>query len=143
MSLDALDARILELFSGEPRVGVLEASRRLGIARATVQARLDRLVERGVIRSFGPEIDPAALGFGVMAFVSLEIRQARGHEAVAAHLETIPEVLEAACHRPGRAGGGDRADDDGHRAGHPDQVSGPPARRRGGSRDRRYDGPPG
>ncbi len=95
MSLDALDARILELFSGEPRVGVLEASRRLGIARATVQARLDRLVERGVIRSFGPEIDPAALGFGVMAFVSLEIRQARGHDAVAAHLETIPEVLEA------------------------------------------------
>ncbi len=29
MSLDALDARILELFSAEPRVGVLEASRHL------------------------------------------------------------------------------------------------------------------
>ncbi len=95
MSLDALDARVIELFSVEPRVGVLEASRRLGVARATVQARLDRLVERGVIRSFGPQVDPAALGYGVTAFVSLEIRQARGHDAVAAHLDTIPEVLEA------------------------------------------------
>ena len=40
-SLDALDARILLLFAQEPKVGVLEASRRLGVARGTVQARLD------------------------------------------------------------------------------------------------------
>ena len=43
MAIDALDARISELFAAEPRVGVLEASRRLGVARGTVQARLDRL----------------------------------------------------------------------------------------------------
>lgn len=93
--IDDLDARIVELFTREPRIGVLEASRRLAVARGTVQARLDRLGERGVVRSFGPEVDPAALGYRVMAFVTLEIRQARGHDAVAAHLATIPEVLEA------------------------------------------------
>jgi DNA-binding Lrp family transcriptional regulator len=93
--IDALDARLLTLFSAEPRVGVLEASRRLGVARGTVQARLDRLRRRGVIRSFGPEIDPAALGYGVTAFVTLEIMQARGHAAVAEDLRALPEVLEA------------------------------------------------
>jgi len=95
MTIDALDARLLELVSAEPRVGALEASRRLGVARGTVQARLDRLRASGVVRSFGPEVDPAALGYGVMAFVTLEIRQARGHDEIAAHLVTIPEVLEA------------------------------------------------
>ncbi len=95
MPIDTLDARLLELLTAEPRIGVLEVSRRLGVARGTVQARLDRLTERGVVRSFGPEVDPAALGYGVMAFVTLEIRQARGHDTVATHLETIPEVLEA------------------------------------------------
>ena len=73
---------------------MLEASRRLGVARGTVQARLDRMQTRGVITGFGPDIDPAALGFVVAAFVTLEIRQAGGHDPVAHGLAVIPEVLE-------------------------------------------------
>lgn len=94
MSLDELDARLVDLFTQEPRVGVLEASRRLRVARGTVQARLDALVRRGVIVGFGPEVEPAALGHAVTAFVTLEIRQAGGHDPVAARLADIPEVLE-------------------------------------------------
>jgi DNA-binding Lrp family transcriptional regulator len=48
-----------------------------------------------VITGFGPDIDPAALGFGVTAFVTLEIRQVGGHDSVAHRLAVIPEVLEA------------------------------------------------
>ena len=61
--VDALDARIVEVFAAEPRVGVLECSRRLGVARGTVQARLDRMTRDGVIRGWGPELDPAAMGY--------------------------------------------------------------------------------
>src|SRR4051812_37077904 len=93
--LDALDARIVLLFSREPRIGVLEASRRLGVARGTVQARLDRLERAGAITSWAPQVDPAAIGFPVAAFATLEIAQAAGHGPVAEHLRTIPEVLEA------------------------------------------------
>ena len=94
-SLDPLDVRLLELLTAEPRLGVLETSRRLGVARGTVQSRLERLQASGVIASFGPTLDPAALGFGVTAFVTLEIRQATGHAPVRSHLSAIPEVLEA------------------------------------------------
>lgn len=93
--VDDLDARIVRLFSDEPRVGVLEASRRLGVARGTVQARLDRLARLGIVRGWGPEVDPDALGYSVMAFATLEIRQGAGHDVVARHLARIPEVLEA------------------------------------------------
>jgi DNA-binding Lrp family transcriptional regulator len=91
--IDGLDARLLELFTHEPRIGVLEASRRLQVARGTVQARLDRLRDTGVIASLAPTVDPAALGFRVTAFASLDIRQG-ARESVAAHLSRIPEVLE-------------------------------------------------
>jgi DNA-binding Lrp family transcriptional regulator len=94
-AVDGLDARLIDLLDAEPRIGVLELARRLGVARGTAQARLDKLVARGVVRGFGPDIAPAALGFGVTAFVTLEIRQRYGHDAVAAHLNEIPEVLEA------------------------------------------------
>jgi DNA-binding Lrp family transcriptional regulator len=91
--IDELDGRLLRALDAAPRVGVLELSRRLGVARATVQARIDRLVERGVIASFGPTLDPEALGFAVTAFATLEIRQGRGAD-VLEHLSAIPEVLE-------------------------------------------------
>jgi DNA-binding Lrp family transcriptional regulator len=93
--MDPLDGTLIELFGTEPRIGVLEASRRLGVARGTVQARLDKLASRGVITGWGPELNPEALGFPVTAFLTLEIRQGSGHETVAEHLEAIPEVLEA------------------------------------------------
>jgi DNA-binding Lrp family transcriptional regulator len=92
--VDRLDAALIELLAAEPRVGVLEASRRLGVARGTVQARLDRMHDRGVITGYGPEVDPAALGYEVTAFITLEIRQAGGHDPVAERLSAIPEVLE-------------------------------------------------
>jgi len=95
VQVDALDARLIELLADQPRLGVLECSRRLGVARGTVQARLDRLQRDRVVTGFGPELDPAALGYAVTAFVTLEIRQGRGHDTVAGHLATIPEVLEA------------------------------------------------
>ena len=70
-SIDPLDVALIELLAAEPRVGVLEASRRLGIARGTVQARLDRMRDRGVISGYGPDVDPVALGYEVTAFITL------------------------------------------------------------------------
>ena len=93
--MDDLDATLLHLLADEPRIGVLEASRRLGVARGTVQARLDKLAASGVISGWGPELEPEALGHPVTAFLTLEIRQGAGHESVARHLARIPEVLEA------------------------------------------------
>ena len=93
--MDQLDVTLIELFTEEPRIGALEASRRLGVARGTVTARLDRLERTGVISGWGPSLDPTSLGHPVTAFLTLEIRQGAGHDTVAEHLATIPEVLEA------------------------------------------------
>lgn len=93
MGIDPLDGQLIKLLAAEPRIGVLEASRRLGVARGTVQARLDRMRAGGVIRGFGPEVDPAAIGYPVTAFATLEIKQGQGGD-VREHLATVPEVLE-------------------------------------------------
>lgn len=81
--MDQLDVTLIDLFAEEPRVGVLEASRRLGVARGTVQARLDRLAAAGIVTGWGPDLDPGALGYPVTAFLTLEIRQGEDAPAVA------------------------------------------------------------
>jgi DNA-binding Lrp family transcriptional regulator len=95
ITLDALDTRLLQLLVSEPRLGMLETSRRLGVARGTVQARVARLEREGVLRDWAPTLDPGRMGFPVQAFATLEVHQGRGHAAIAAHLASIPEVLEA------------------------------------------------
>jgi DNA-binding Lrp family transcriptional regulator len=92
--VDQLDARILGLLADEPRIGLMEVARRLQVARGTVQARLAKLTERGIVRSFGPELDPHRMGFPLMAFVFLQITQGRLSDAVGV-LDAVPEVLEA------------------------------------------------
>jgi len=92
--IDALDARLIAALRAHPRLGLLEISRRLGVARGTVQARLAKLEQRGVITGFGPEVDPVEIGHSIEAFVMLELTQGRLAEAVVA-LEATPEVLES------------------------------------------------
>ncbi|MBK0866663.1 MAG: Lrp/AsnC family transcriptional regulator [Saccharopolyspora sp.] len=91
--MDSLDARLLLLLADEPRLGVLECSRRLGVARGTVQARMDRMQRSGILRGFPPDLDLAEMGYGLTAFAVLEIAQGR-RDAVAAKLAAIGEVCE-------------------------------------------------
>lgn len=94
MSFDQTDATILEIMTNHPRIGVYEVSRRMGIARGTVQARLDRMTSRGIIVDFAPTVDVTALGYAVTAFISAEIAQSMRHHSVIDQLRSIPEVLE-------------------------------------------------
>jgi DNA-binding Lrp family transcriptional regulator len=93
-SLDALDVALLAALREQPRAGALELSRITGVARATVSSRLQRLEDTGVITGYGPDVDVSAAGFGVQAFVTLEIAQG-AIEDVQRDLEAVPGLLEA------------------------------------------------
>src|ERR1700722_2202933 len=93
-SFDQLDARLIATLRANPRVGLLEVARQLGVARGTVQARLAKLERSGVITGHGPEVDTGKLGYPISAFVLIELAQGMLSEAVAV-MEAIPEVLEA------------------------------------------------
>ncbi|MGK5630912.1 Lrp/AsnC family transcriptional regulator [Streptomyces sp. URMC 123] len=94
MAVDELDTKILRLLLAEPRTSVREYARRLGIARGTLQARLDRLERDGVITGTAVRLSAAALGHPVLAFVHIEVTQ--GHlEEVGDALAEVPEIIEA------------------------------------------------
>ncbi|GAA1198909.1 Lrp/AsnC family transcriptional regulator [Pseudonocardia alaniniphila] len=91
--VDATDARLLLALDESPRASVLALAERLGLSRNTVQARLSGLEARGAVRSFERRIDPAALGYPLTAFVTVQVVQRRLDE-VAAALSEVPEVVE-------------------------------------------------
>ncbi len=93
MTIDLLDEQLLVLLRERPRIGLVEVARVLGVARGTVQARLDKLQRTGVVTGFGPDIDLRQLGFPILAFVTIELQQGRLVDAIAA-LREVPEVVE-------------------------------------------------
>src|SRR3977135_198617 len=90
----SLDRRLIRLLADNPRIGVMEMARQLGVARGTAQSRLDKLVGSGGVKGSGPDIAPAAMGYEVLAFAMIEIAQGRLNDVVD-HLRQIPEVLDA------------------------------------------------
>jgi DNA-binding Lrp family transcriptional regulator len=91
--IDVTDARLLLALAESPRASVLALAERLGLSRNTVQARLAGLEARGVVTSFERRINPAALGYPLTAFVTVQVVQRRLAE-VAAALDGVPEVIE-------------------------------------------------
>jgi DNA-binding Lrp family transcriptional regulator len=92
--LDALDLALLTTLRQSPRAGILDLSRTVKVARATVQSRLDRMERAGVITGYGPDIDIVVAGYPVQAFVTLEIAQG-SLDKLHRDLSSIPGVLEA------------------------------------------------
>jgi DNA-binding Lrp family transcriptional regulator len=92
-TLGPIERELLGSLDEVTRPNVLELSRRLGIARNTVQARLERLQAAGVVSGYGPFVELANMGYRVLAFTTLEIAQGR-ENAVLERLARIAEVLE-------------------------------------------------
>ena len=93
---DAVNQGILTEMVSDPRIGMSELGRRVGLSAPAVTERVQRLERSGVIAGYRLELDPAALGFPVCAYV--RIRPGPGQlQRIAELAATIPEVTE--CYR--------------------------------------------
>ncbi|MHA4854286.1 Lrp/AsnC family transcriptional regulator [Rhodococcus sp. MSC1_016] len=93
LSIDRLDTALLRMLVQDARRGVVDLSVTLGVSRNTVQSRLRRLEEAGILTGYRVEIDLAQVGAPVQAFLALEIQQAMLSDVIA-HLTANPQVLE-------------------------------------------------
>jgi DNA-binding Lrp family transcriptional regulator len=93
--LDAVDPRIVAELSADARLPNNALAERVGIAASTCLARVRSLRERGVIRGYYADVDPAALGRPLQAMIAVRLQSgARGHlSGFAEKMAALPEVL--------------------------------------------------
>lgn len=93
---DKRNVELLSLLQSDPRLGISELARRVGMSAPAVRERVLRLEEAGIIRGYRVELDPAALGYPVSAYV--RVRPAPGQlPKIVALAQSLPQVVE--CHR--------------------------------------------
>ncbi|MGI9414781.1 MAG: Lrp/AsnC family transcriptional regulator [Hyphomicrobiales bacterium] len=73
VQLDAADRRILAVLQSEGRISNLQLADRVGLSPTPCSRRVKRLEDAGVITGYGARIDPAALGLGISAIVTVRL----------------------------------------------------------------------
>jgi Lrp/AsnC family transcriptional regulator, leucine-responsive regulatory protein len=94
--IDAVNARILDELRGDPRQTMAQLGRSIGMSPPAVTERVRRLEEAGVITGYRLDLDPAALGLPITAYI--RVRPNPGQLSKIGELaDRIPEAVE--CHR--------------------------------------------
>jgi Lrp/AsnC family leucine-responsive transcriptional regulator len=95
-TLDPVNRQLLVELQADARLSLAELGRRVGLSPPAVAERLQRLEERGAVRAYRAEVDPAALGYALTAIVRIR-PSPRRLQTVAEVAQAVPEVAE--CHR--------------------------------------------
>jgi DNA-binding Lrp family transcriptional regulator len=93
--LDDIDRRILRALAADARLPNNALAAQAGIAPSTCLGRVRALRERGAIRGYHADVDPAVLGRPLQAMIAVRLQShARGHIAdFTAKIAELPEVL--------------------------------------------------
>ena len=97
-TIDELDRSILAILQEEGRITNVELASRVGLTAPPCLRRMRALEESGVIKGYHAELDPGALGYGIMVFALVSLRSQAEDDlrTFESHVATLPEVRE--CH---------------------------------------------
>ncbi|MFJ5793819.1 Lrp/AsnC family transcriptional regulator [Bacillus atrophaeus] len=94
--MDEIDGKLLELLQEDARITIIELSKKLNLSRPSVNERLRRLQENGVIQGFTARVSAEAIGKGTIVIIqigNLKIECSRFEELI----KEETDILE--CHR--------------------------------------------
>jgi Lrp/AsnC family transcriptional regulator, leucine-responsive regulatory protein len=99
--LDKIDLQILKQLQIDARMPIVELAKRINLSPTPCTLRIRRLEEAGIISGYHARLNHAALGFGLMVFVTVKLRATdeqsleKFHKAV----KPIKQIYE--CHMVG------------------------------------------
>ena len=92
-TVDSIDAKILKTQTEDSRATVIALADMTSLSQNTVQARLSKLENQGVLHPFERRIDPVALGYPLTAFILTGVTQWK-LTPIAESMDRIPKAIE-------------------------------------------------
>ena len=94
--MEELDRRLVELLQEDGRMSYTDLGRATGLSTSAAHQRVRRLEERGVIRGYRADIDPARVGLPLTALISVVPFDPSQPDDVPERLAGIGEIED--CH---------------------------------------------
>ena len=93
--LDNLDRQILNALLRDARTPFTEIAEKENVSSGTIHVRIDKLKQAGVIKGTKLLVDHSALGYGVSAYLGINLHNARDYKMVLEKLRQVDGILEA------------------------------------------------
>lgn len=94
--LDDIDLKILDIISKNARTPFKDVAAEVGVSRAAVHQRVNRMIDLNVIVGSGYHIDPKKIDFKTCTYIGVFLEKGSLYSNVAEKLREIPEIVE--CH---------------------------------------------
>jgi Lrp/AsnC family transcriptional regulator for asnA, asnC and gidA len=94
--LDDIDLKILDIISRNARIPFKDVASEVGVSRAAVHQRVNRMIDLNVIVGSGYHIDPKKIDFKTCTYIGVFLEKGSLYSTVAEQLRLIPEIVE--CH---------------------------------------------
>ena len=93
--IDEIDRKILQIITQNARKPFKDVAEAVGISRAAVHQRVQKMFDNGIITGSGYTVNPKALGYNLCVYVGLTLEKGTMYNTVSEELEKIPEVVES------------------------------------------------
>ena len=94
--VDDIDLKSLEIITQNARIPFKDVANKVGVSRAAVHQRVNRMIDEEVITGSGYNIDPKKVEYGTCSYMGIFLEKGSLYSEVVEKLELIPEIVE--CH---------------------------------------------
>lgn len=95
-NLDEVDLKILDIITKNARIPFKDVAKEVGISRAAVHQRVNRMIDLEVITGSGYHINPKKVDFRTCTYIGIFLEKGGLFSEVVDRLKLIPEIVE--CH---------------------------------------------
>jgi len=95
-NLDEVDLKILDIITKNARIPFKDVAKEVGVSRAAVHQRVNRMIELKVITGSGYHISPKKVEFRTCSYIGIFLEKGGLFSEVVDKLKKIPEIVE--CH---------------------------------------------
>lgn len=95
-TLDHIDIEILNLLQEDASIPIKEIAAKVFLSSPAVSARIERLERQGYILGYHAQVNPAALGYHIKAFINLEVEPVRKKDFYP-YIKQSTNVIECNC----------------------------------------------
>lgn len=93
LNLDKLDLDIIHHMMENAGISYADLGKKLFVSGGTIHVRIKKLEESGVVKGTRLSADLKLLGYDVIAFIGIYLKESSLYDAVAKELQKIPEIV--------------------------------------------------
>ena len=93
LQFDKLDLQIIQHLMDDATISYADLGKKLFVSGGTIHVRIKKLQEAGVVKGTQLKVDMRKMGYDVIAFIGIYLKESSLYDTVAKELKKIPEVV--------------------------------------------------